>query len=66
VKFNPTAGRFFVRLTSKLVWFIEDQNGPIASAKHTYTKYGLVPFSGVEPNFGDQQKTRPVAPNIYP
>lgn len=66
VNFKDRAGTFYVRLVSKLTWYLEDGKGPIASQKHVYTKYGLVPFSGIGPDFGDQVMTRTVAPNILP
>jgi hypothetical protein len=62
---TPTAGKFYVRTISKLTWYLEDDNGPIASQKHVYTKYGLVPFSGINVEFGDQTVTRSVAPNAW-
>jgi hypothetical protein len=65
VKVTPTAGKFYVRTISKLTWYLEDDNGPIASQKHVYTKYGLVPFSGINVEFGDQTVTRSVAPNAW-
>jgi hypothetical protein len=66
VDFKDRTGKLYVRLTSRLVWFVEDGNGPIAWAKHTYTKYGIYQSSGIDPDFGDSMPTRSAAPNIYP
>jgi len=66
VNFRDRTGTFYVRMTTRLTWFLEDGNGPISWAKHIYTRYGLVWSSGIAPEFGDQTKTRVVAPNIWP
>lgn len=59
-------GSFVVRVISRVTWHEGETTAPLLTEKHTYTKYGLVMYSGIEPTFGDQTTTRALAPNIFP
>lgn len=59
-------GAFVVRVISKVTWHKGETTAPLLTEKHTYTKYGLVVYSGLDVTFGDQTKVRALAPNIFP